>query len=156
MDEVGFTATSAEASTRVSDALDASGSQLDVAGSLAFFAAKHGLSQAELSERPGLGPCADALQLAASAVVAYVRRGKAIEAFQLRRRLFQARVGLVQIRLELLRRRLQAAARILKLRDLRAHRLQSFAKDLRTPVFVDQVLDEFEWVHGWPVRLKSR
>ena len=129
--------------------------QLDVRDALAFFAAQRGFTQAHLAEWPGRGPCADALELAAAAVVAHVRgQGTATQAYQLRLRLFQLRVGLVQIRLELLCRRVGLAARALQLGRLGLQRLQPFSQDLRTAVFVDQFLNQFEWVHGWPIGLK--
>lgn len=131
--------------------------QLDVRDALAFFAAQRGFTQAHLAEWPGRGPCADALELAAAAVIAHVRgQGAAAQAYQLRLRLFQLRVGLVQIRLELFCRRVRLAARALQLGRLGLQRFQPFAQDLRTAVFVDQFLDQFEWVHGWPVGLKVK
>lgn len=128
--------------------------QFDMGCALAFFAAKHGLTQADFAHQ-GRGPCADALQAWAGAVVAHVRgQQAALQASDLRLRLFKARLGLVKFRLEFLRYRLSLAARAFKIRGLRPHQLQPLTKDLRAAVFGDQFLDQFEWSHGWPVGLK--
>lgn len=110
------------------------------------------LAQAHVAE-DGVGAGADAVQpcpVAAGADLGVDRAGA--QGFKLL--LSRCRAGLVLLRCALKLRvlRLQISALAFKCRVLRLQEPDVLTKHRRTAVLVDELLQEFEWSHGLPVR----